>query len=62
MEVQRELGCGFLGSVYHEALALEMTRRGIPLQREVELPIFYKGQRLTTAYRADFATAASSLN
>lgn len=54
MEVHRALGCGFLEAVYQEALALELTQRNIPYRREVELPIFYKGQRLNTFYRADF--------
>ena len=54
MEVHRELGCGFLEAVYQEALALELSRREIPFQREVELPIVYKGKRLATSYRADF--------
>jgi GxxExxY protein len=54
MEVHRELGRGFLETVYHHALALELTSRNIPFEHEVELPIFYKGQRLTTFYRADF--------
>lgn len=54
MEVHRGLGCGFLEAVYQEALALELTQRNIPYRREVELPIFYKGQRLNTFYRADF--------
>ena len=54
MEVHRQLGGGFLESVYQEAMALEMTARGIPYRREVEIPVFYKNQRLNTSFRADF--------
>ena len=28
--------------------------RGVPFQREVELPVFYKSQALRCGYRADF--------
>lgn len=54
MEVHRQLGHGFLEAVYQEALALELALQGIPYEREVVLPIHYKGQRLNTGYRADF--------
>lgn len=54
MEVHRILGHGFLEAVYQEALAEELLRRGIPFEREVELPIFYKEKRLGVSYRADF--------
>ena len=54
MEVHRELGCGFLEAVYQEAPALELSDRKIPFRREVELPLTYKGRRLSTCYRVDF--------
>lgn len=54
MEVHRQLGHGFLEAVYQEALALELAEHDIPFQREVPLPISYKGRRLQCSYRADF--------
>src|SRR5260221_4147505 len=54
MEVHRILGHGFLEAVYQEALELELTARMIPFKREIEVPIFFKGQRLECSYRADF--------
>jgi GxxExxY protein len=54
MEVHRQLGRGFLEAVYHEALVVEFAVRTIPFSRELELPIYYKGDRLACFYRADF--------
>ena len=54
MEVHRQLGPGFLEAVYQEAMAIELADRGIPFQREQELPIDFKGRRLSCTYRADF--------
>ncbi len=54
MQVHRELGCGFLEAVYQEALAIELAYQDIPFQREVALPIHYRGKLLQTCYRVDF--------
>lgn len=54
MEVHRELGNGFLEAVYQEALAIELTARGIPFQQELSLPVVFKSILLKTSYRADF--------
>ena len=54
MEVHRQLGCGFLESVYQEAFALELKIRDIPHVREVKFPVTYKGCRLKSEYRSDF--------
>lgn len=54
MDVHRELGCGFLETVYQEALALEFEKRAIPHRREASLKVAYKEQTLTGSYRVDF--------
>jgi GxxExxY protein len=54
MAVHRELGSGFLEAVYQEALSLELAWRAVPFESQVPLAIFYRGQRLSLSYRADF--------
>lgn len=54
MEAHRELGCGFLEAVYHEALEIELASRQIPFESKKQLSIRYKGQELKKAYEADF--------
>jgi GxxExxY protein len=43
MEVHRVLGNGFQEVVYQRALALEMKMQGLSFEREMEMPLFYKG-------------------
>jgi len=54
MDVANELGCGFLESVYQEALCLEFKEQGIPFEKEKVLEIYYKGNLLSKKYLADF--------
>ena len=61
MAVHRELGAGFLEPVYQDALSIEFALRGIPSQRECEVPVHYRGFRLGAAYRADFLCYAEVL-
>jgi GxxExxY protein len=43
IEVHRCLGQGLLESIYEEALTLELQMRGIQVQRQVEVDVYYKG-------------------
>jgi GxxExxY protein len=54
MEIHRQLGHGFLESVYQEAAMIEFSMRQIPFTREIALPIHYKNVPLSTHFRADF--------
>jgi GxxExxY protein len=61
MAAHRELGCGFLESVYRAALAIELTERGIPHVRELRLPIRYREHLLPVTFRVDFVCYNSVL-
>jgi len=54
MEVHRTLGRGMEEPIYQEALAVEMSKRGMIAEREKELRLTYKGTVLKKAYFADF--------
>jgi GxxExxY protein len=54
IEVHRTLGGpGLLESVYEEALAWEITQKGLVVERQKEIPILYKGRRLGIPFRLD---------
>ncbi len=53
MEVHRELGPGLLESAYEMCLCHELKLRGLAFQRQVRLPVIYKGIRLDVGYRTD---------
>lgn len=53
IEVHKALGAGLLESAYEECLCQEMKLRNIPFERQVGLPIEYKGKKLSAGYRMD---------
>ncbi len=52
-EVYNTLGPGLLESVYQKALSIELKVRGLNVQTEVILPVFYKGIDLNLNLRMD---------
>ncbi len=53
IEVHRHLGPGLLESVYESALCRELYIRGISAERQVQVPLEYKGSPLHPGIRLD---------
>lgn len=53
-DVYKQLGCGFLESVYQECLQRELSTRNIPFVAQKELKASYKGNPLEQIYKVDF--------
>ncbi len=53
IEVHRAPGPGLLESAYEECLCREFNLRGLTFQRQVQLPVEYKGVKLDCGYRLD---------
>jgi GxxExxY protein len=51
--VHRELGPGLLETVYEIVLAYELQQRGLMVERQVPIPIKFKGIKFDEAFRAD---------
>ena len=62
IEVHRTIGGpGLVESVYEEAMAWELTQRGLDVQRQRPVPIKYKAQILGTPLRLDLMANAKVL-
>ena len=55
--VHRELGPGLLESVYEAVLARELMDRGLQVERQVSVPIVWRGMRFDEGFRADLVVA-----
>ena len=53
IEVHKALGPGLLESVYEECLCHEFGLRSLSFERQVEVPLVYKGARLAPILRLD---------
>lgn len=52
-QVHRQLGPGLLENVYERCLAIELQGRGLSVECQVEVPVFYNGQAVGIGYRTD---------
>jgi len=53
IEVHRELGPGLLESAYEACLIYELQLRGLKVESQKPLPVFYKDVMLDCGYRLD---------
>ena len=44
MTVHREMGPGFLESIYHRCMEIELARAGLPFDSAAPINVFYKGK------------------
>ena len=54
MKVHRNLGSGFLESVYQGAMEKEFIAQNIPYKRQMKLSLVYDGEPLKKYFVADF--------
>jgi GxxExxY protein len=51
--IHRDLGPGLLESTYEACLVALLTQRGLRVERQVAIPLMYRGEHLDCAYRLD---------
>jgi GxxExxY protein len=59
IEVHKALGPGLMESAYEECLCRELALRSIGVERQLPLPVEYKGVRLDCSYRLDLLVEQS---
>ena len=59
MKVHTALGAGLLESVYEACLAHELRKRGLRVETQVALPVFYEGVKIDAGYRIDLLVESS---
>ena len=57
IEVHKALGPGLLESAYEACLCHELRLRSVPFERQIALPVEYKGVKLDCGYRLDLLVA-----
>ena len=57
VQLHRGLGPGLLESVYEATLAEELRSRGFSVERQVSIPLVYKGVRFEQGFRIDLHVA-----
>lgn len=57
IDVHRHLGPGLLESAYEACLCHDVAQAGLPFQRQVALPVRYRGVELECGYRMDLVVA-----
>ena len=53
IEVHRQLGPGFIESIYENALVYELRKRGLKVEQQLEVPIIYDGNIEVGKHRLD---------
>ena len=53
IEVHRQLGPGFIESIYENALVYELRKRGLKVEQQLEAPVFYDGDVEVGKHRLD---------
>jgi len=59
LEVHKTLGPGLLETAYEQCLCHELSLRGLSFQREIPLPVTYRGVKLDCGYRMDMVVENS---